>query len=279
MNDNEVDAILSEWELRIAQIKLFDTPERLTFGNVNVAVDRFRSLASFLQYYVPRLREWMNVYLEENRKEIFVEFCGSELHIQLFNLLDHETIQKHIAEWDAVFGNTPICYKNAEEVALEIYRKRPFSECNDTTILAIHEGKECDINPWFGCYLCENQESQWNQLLTRQLEDSNHPLRNSKLRLNIHVDYSTELEQCVLWTPPRSTSGEYSSLSKKAGQTVFQQMKAMIDHVIGLWDLSYGPYHKIMPMYRRFFQVWNTIDRIPRIIQQTLPDIVDLEYT
>ena len=278
MNDKEVTTVLSEWESRIAQIKLFDTPERLTFGNVNIAVDRFRSLASFLQYYVPKLREWKDNYLKAHRKEIFVTFCGTALHAQLFDP-KQDSITTERADWEAIFGNTPISYAIAEEIAIAIDKKRPITACDDPTILEIHQGKECDTESWLGCYLCETQHIQWNRFLTIQLKDSDHPLRNPRYLPQVIQQYDTELENCEGWAPPRPThkgiEEKCRNRERKKGLTVFQQMQDLLHRVLYLWK----PMGSNKTMHDRFFQVWDTIDRIPHVIQLTLPDIIELEYT
>jgi len=284
---DQIEVILSEWELRINQIKLFDTPEMLTFGNVNVAVDRFRSLTIFIRHHLPTLREWMNAYLEKNRKQIFIRFCGTQLHEDLLGIIHNGRYQNLNTlirdDWDAVFGATEARFSVAHHVAEDLNKRISVLDCDDEQILAIHRGQD-HTDDWWGCELCDSQKYRWVNELRRRFVESEHPLQNPIYRQHLMKTYATELEQLGDWEPPHSyqqidlhksfLQRTYMERKKKPGQTRNQQMKEMMQY-LGDWSL---PYASRKDAYHRFLQLWDTLDVIPFVIQLYLPDIIELEY-
>jgi len=288
--DHEIERIISEWEFRIKQINLFNTPEMLTYGNVNVAIDRYRSFVIFIRHYTPILRKWMNQYLVEHRKHIFIKLCGSRLYNELLSPIDstRHYVTSHYttahSEWDAIFGATPARFLIAHDAATALYKKIPIVECDIPSIIAIHEGLD-HTTDWWGCDRCDTQKDLWSQELTRRFKESEHPLQNPTYRQHMGHTYATELEQLGEWEPPhlwfdidsykQSLQTEYSTYVKVNGQTHFQQMKTLVSSVVrmcGLPDSKKDPYY-------RFFQLWNKLDIIAFVIQLHTPDIIELEYT
>ena len=290
--DHETERIISEWEFRIKQIELFNTPEMLSYGNVNVAIDRYRSFVVFIRYYTPILRKWMNQYLVDHRKHIFIKLCGSRLYNELLSPIDstRHYVTDHYttahSEWDAIFGETPARFSIAHKAALALYNKIPIAECDTPSIREMHEGIDHE-NSWWGCDLCDMQVYQWKQELTRRFKESEHPLQNPTYRQHMQHTYAKELEQLGEWEPPHlwfdidsyksSLQTEYTTYVKSdtSGKTHFQQMKTLVSSVVrmcGLPDSKKDPYY-------RFFQLWNKLDLISFIIQLHLPDMIELEYT
>lgn len=294
--DATIERIIAEWEFRIKQIDLFNTPEMLTYGNVNVAIERFRSFVTFIRYYAPALRDWTNQYLIQHRKHIFIKFCGTRLYNELLGPIDptRHYVADHLttthSEWDAIFGSTPARFSIAHNAAVALYKKIPMIECDVPSIRAIHEGLDHDTN-WWGCDRCDTQAHQWSQELVRRFKESEHPLQNPTYRQHLSHTYAKELEQLGEWEPPHSwfdidsykaslqadyvTHVKGDTLGKLLGKTNYQQMKLLVSSIVRLCGL---PDSKKDPYYR-FFQLWNKLDLISFIIQLHLPDMIELEYT
>ena len=292
----EIEPILQEWDERVKQIMLFTMPETLSFGNVNRAIDRIRSLAQFLQYNEPILREWMMTYLAENRKEIFARWWTEHINRWVQTHTDRYYHRKVLysnakTEWNAVFGNTDICFEHAEQVALDTEQKRSFKCCDDPAIIKMHEAKEHIYDDWEGCWHCEDQEHAWQVCLEKRMKQISHPLLNGNWQSIIQRQ---ELNSITVWEPPHKWDYEYlpsyhnlatykeyivkqhAVLSINSGETMYQAMKKFIPMMFryGGWLLSSSS--KKTP-YDRFIQLWNTLDLVLFSIRIDIPVLAELE--
>lgn len=276
-----VDSILREWFWRIKQINDIDDQETVAFGNVSLAIERFQELAAFIQAYLPTLTTWMTDYLDKNRSEIFIRYWGEMIHSEAMQT--HPRVVPRLLqakqEWDSVFGKDPaLCTTLSDRVVKKTREMWNVSNCDDPTILAIHEGKEhyssCE---WFGCDHCEEQEHAWHRELIRRMTESSHPLLNPKKRTFLSYHFKSELNEVVVqqkWEPPRSTEPRKPFPEEKLGQTIIQRFRSMLPIFIDGWSLSYQ-YEK--DPYKQFFQLWNTLDGIMGVIQNDLLMMIDLE--
>ena len=292
----EIERILTEWGTRVDQIMLFNTPETLSFGNVNRAIARFRSLAQFLQYYEPILREWMMTYLAENRKMIFARWWTehiakwTESHTERYIWVPvlHPEAK---TEWDSVFGSTEFCFEKAEQVAQDTRKNLPFENCDNQTIIDIHAGKDHYYDDWDGCWYCEEQKHVWCSLLLQRMKQTSHPLLNGNWQSIIDTP---ELDTIGDWSPPHKWDYEYvrdyydlatykeyltrerSALPILPGETMYMIMKKFVPLILrrGGWLLHSTS--KKTP-YDRFIQLWNTLDLVLFSIRLDIPKLAEFE--
>ena len=292
MDNAMLEEVLTEWDNRVNQIKLFNTPEMLSFGNVNVAIERFRGLAQFLQYYVPLLQDWTTNYIKAHRAEIFTWWWMEHINKWVVSHGDPHSHIKYLhpnakAEWDNIFGQTEFCFSIAEQVAKATKEKLPISQCDEPRIVAIHEPYPHKYD-WDHCWYCDDQEREWSKELKRRILQSDHPLLN--------LDYTVVLNRPELdglgeWEPPHKWSNEYADVDEykeyiriqrsmktdKPGQTPYQIMKRLVPEMLSHsgWVLSHS--YKRTP-YDRFIQLWNTLDLVLHCIRIDLPRLVELEH-
>jgi hypothetical protein len=292
----EIEPIIAEWETRVKQVMLFTTPETLSFGNVSRAIDRIRSLAQFLQYNEPILREWMMTYLAENRTMIFARWNTE--HVNRW-VLTHTERYYHYkilypnakTDWNRVFGNTDICFETAEQVALDTEKKRSLAFCDEPAIIKMHEAKEHTYDDWEGCWYCEDQERAWQLCLEKRMKQIAHPLVNGDWR---SITHRPELATITDWEPPHKWDYECptnyhdlatykayickqrAALYVTSGETMYQAMKKFVPMIFcyGGWLLSSS---SKKTDYDRFIQLWNTLDLVLFSIRMDIPTLVDME--
>jgi len=292
----EIEPIIAEWEYRVKQVMLFTTPETLSFGNVVVAIRRIRSLAQFLQYNEPILREWMMTYLAENRKEIFVRWYTEHVNRWVQTHTERYYHRKVLypnakTDWNRVFGNTDICFETAEQIALDTQNKRPLSFCDEPSIIQMHEAKEHTYDDWEGCWYCEDQERAWQLCLEKRMKQMSHPFVNGDWR---SITHRSELLMITDWEPPHKWDYEShtnyhdldtykvhickqrAALSVHPGETMYQAMKKFVPMMFhcGGWLL---PFSTKNTAYDRFIQLWNTLDIVLFSIRMDIPALADME--
>jgi hypothetical protein len=284
-----MEAILTEWEQRVDQIKNFSRQHTISFGNTPLAVQRFRDLSRFLMLHEPRLREWMMDYLAKNRSEIFKSWWGSRIHSWMKDHLERwharDLPPNAKEEWNRVFGTTAP-FEAAMERADALRATLAISFCDVPEIVAAHEGRDHHYD-WDGCVHCEEQEWRWHRILSKRLLDSPHPLLNPALLATLKGDVPSD------WEPPhewgymdrgmaydREAYEEHLKKGRtsawKVGNTPFQKMTALIAEVFrgGAWEL---PHFYQKTEYHRFMQLWDRLDLIYSTVEMDLPNMVELE--
>ena len=285
----EMEAILTEWEFRVDQIKNFSRQHTISFGNTPLAVQRFRDLSRFMMLHEAELRDWMMDYLQKHRAEIFKSWWGSRIHSWMKDHLErwhaHDLPPHAKEEWDRVFGDVAP-FDKAMEIADAHRAELAVSCCDVPDIIAQHDGKEHHYD-WDGCIHCEAQEWQWHRVLHKRLLDSPHPLLNPSLLQALKADVPSD------WEPPhewgwldrgmaydREAYEEHLKKGRmiawKVGNTPFQKMTALMSEVFrgGAWELPHS-YQKTE--YHRFMQLWNRLDLIYSTVEMDLPKMVELE--
>jgi len=243
-------------------------------------------------------------YLEKHRPKIYMKWWRHHIHNWARGNIDF-IYRHHILhpdareEWDRVFGaNQETCFSLADRMIEHLSKKVPISQCDDPTILAIHEGRACH-GDWY-CDRCEERDMRWKNELTRRLTECNHPALN--LQRYLWMSDQIILEKIGnTWEPPHVWGykmyhlGEYVtymasqrdkdvlSPHRRMGQTPFQKMKDLLSNVFqcGGWELprvyySANEQEKQME-YIRFLQLWNGLDLIFYSIHMDLPKIEALE--
>lgn len=300
-----IEAILAEWSNKVQDIKGFERRETKHYGNVNQAIQGFRDLAVFLQEKEPILREWMMTYLKEHRGEIYIKWWGDHIYNWARGRIDFIYAHYYLhpdarEEWDRIFGtDRTTCFDLADRVVEQLAKKKPMEQCDDLTILAIHEGKPHHGDWW--CDDCEDQEMRWKNELLRRLTECNHPALNPERRFSLSYRVKDALLTLDNWEPPHEWGnkiyhlGEYVtymashrdreilSPHRKMGQTPCQTMKTVLEDVFycGGWELPRVYYstneQKKQMEYTRFLQLWNGLDLIFYTIRMDLPRIQGLE--
>jgi len=300
----EIESIISEWNEKVKKIKGFHERQTPQYGNVNHAVNAFRELATFLKQKEPIMRKWMMNYLEEHRPKIYMKWWRHHIHNWARGNIDF-CYRHHILhpdakdEWDRVFGaNQETCFSLADRMIENLSKKVPISQCDDVTILAIHEGRE-HCGDWY-CDNCEEQEMRWKNELVRRLTECNHPALNIERHLwmsdqTILDKIGNKWEPLHEWGCKMYHLGEYVtymashrdreilSPHRRMGQTPFQKMKDLLSNVFlcGGWELPRVYYsaneQKKQMEYIRFIQLWNGLDLIFYSIHMDLPKIEALE--
>lgn len=300
----EIEPIILEWNEKIKKIKGFNERQTPQYGNVNHAVNAFRELATFLKEKEPILRKWMMNYLGEHRPKIYMKWWRHHIHNWARGNIDfiyrHHILHPNAKEeWNRVFGlNQETCFLLADRMIENLCKKIPISQCDDPTILAIHEGRE-HRGDWY-CDHCEEQEMRWKNELMRRLTECNHPALN--LERHLWISDQTILDKIGnKWEPPHEWGnkmyhlGEYVtymashrdrdvlSTHRRMGQTPFQKMKELLSNVFQCsgWELPRVYYsaneQKKQMEYIRFLQLWNGLDLIFYSIHMDLPKIEALE--
>jgi hypothetical protein len=210
----QVQEILQTWNTKAKELMAFKE------HNCIVAATNAKDLVGFLRSSEPLLRVWMNDYLSKNRETIFIKSYSSLMLHWTKDLIKERwpSIQLHsdlANQWNSVFGSKPgLCFELAERVVKEAKNricqdhfeiKEHLHQIDDLTILGIHDGLPCDVCPWQGCDICENQYEAWKEELFRRISQSQHPLLNSEAR------YSWRIRECFEekpladdWLPPHN---------------------------------------------------------------------------
>lgn len=300
-----IEEILKEWDAKVKDIKGFHERQTPQYGNVNAAIKGFRELASFLKEKEPILREWMMKYLTEHRADIYIKWWGDHIHNWAKGNIDFVYAHHYLhpdarEEWNRIFGKDRIaCFDLADRVVKQLSNKKSINQCDDLTILAIHEEKPHRGDWW--CDDCEDQEMRWKNELIRRLTECNHPALNPERRYHLKYRFNDALTQLGNWEPPHEWGnkiyhlGEYVtymashrdrevlSPHRRMGQTPFQKMKDLLSDVFhcGGWELPRVYYsaneQKKQMEYIRFLQLWNGLDLIFYSIEMDLPKIEALE--
>lgn len=297
ITNEELENIMKIWHQHITTIKEIDKPNTISYGNVNICIQRFRELADFLQQHVPMMREWMMNYLQEHRKEIFYTFWRNHIHTWLKGHIDrnqrHHLYPQAEQEWDHVFGSS-YPFSLALQRTLDLQAIRSIDKCDDVVIRAIHQDIEHN-GGWWGCDYCDEQEMAWNHELQRRMQHSLHPLLSTEWNGYQIKGLLLNWKDGDTWEPlhnwgwihhqqPCTDLNEYKQYIKSRliefqssnGLTPIQRIRPLLNYILSHkgWciqnEYSNSPYH-------RFLQLWNTLDLVLYSIQLHLPILIDME--
>lgn len=299
-------ALLKEWGTRIKDVCEFENITSDYYRNGKRAIQLFRELADFLRMHEPALRIWMTEYLAKNRAEIFVKWWSthvSEWAKDQMNKFPKKKLHPHTQqEWDRLFAEEPeACFTLAKRVTADAHNRRDITQCDDLTILAIHEGRECDDDAW-ECYFCDTRDDAWTTELQRRLLHSSHPLLNLEKARFIYLSwrYKDALRALGDWTPPHFWGTvpaenrqekdcydleEYTNYMRKrraedygkTGQTPMQALEPMffIPRYYGGWSIRYYEHYKTE--YDAFILLWNKLDLLPVSLTLDLARLREIE--
>jgi hypothetical protein len=298
----EIWKLIEKWNLFIKEIQQFKNKDSRYHYNVKRAMQLYRELAAFLRTNEPVLRAWMVSYLGKYRRQIFVRWWC--MHVSQWAT---EQIKDNFPEkklhpdtqrvWDSMFGaEKGTQFSLAYTVIMQAKAKRELKGCDDLTILAQHEGKQCDGNGFY-CDLCDTQEHAWHQELIRRVTESQHILLNPTIYYR-HSAFYNESQSVIIasWSPPHIWGKKYKNrspvdindideykehltterLSKRDGQTPIQATHDFISATLSFsagWHVSVCEQDK----YIAFCGLWNTLDIIDYVINLDLPRVDEIE--
>jgi hypothetical protein len=294
-------SILEKWSQIQKDIWCFDYEKSPHYYNVKRVLGLYRSLAELLKKEEPVLRAWTNAYLETYRRDVFVRWWGRHVLEWAKDRLDSRFNNKELhpdAEhtWDSVFGSSAQTrFSLAHTVVENAVAKLPLDKCDDLTILAIHEGKQCDDGMY--CFLCED--------IKRRVFHSRHPLLNSDMQTYFSNRIKAFPEN---WTPPhvwgtiygrgsshecfdRDTYVDYMKKRRaeeygKDGLTPIQATKSLIsmanhtgkwNHHLGMEYLKQRFENEKDRQFEVFYTLWNTLDLLQISIDLDLQRIDEID--
>jgi len=293
----DINHLIYEWNFRVRQIKDIDKAETVSYGNVNLAIDRFLALSIFLRSYLPFMREWMMTYLETNRAAIFTRWWREHINKWAVNHIDrftYITLHPDATQWDTAFPETK-SVADANSILKEITGIRDISKCDIPKIATMHDGKEHN-GDWYGCDLCDTQEYLWKNELCNRIKTADHPLLNMTLPLPESVVPST-------WEPPHTWSYEqsqwltieaYKEVMQKVRDTVHPKTQSVnrpmyigktpiqIIRIVMPLMLQYGGWklneinYVSKDSYILFIQLWNVLDLVSYTTFLDLPTLINL---
>lgn len=277
------------------------------YHNGKRVIQLFKELAEFLRTHEPAMRQWMMEYLDKNRKEIFVKWWSNHVSEWAKDVRNHNNITLHPntqQEWDTIFGDDKAtCFELAHRVGTEARSRYDFKNCDDLTILAIHEGKEHDGTCW-GCDLCDEQTHAWETELVRRITNSCHPLLNPDKGKYLHYGWRHKEKVAMICDqePPHRwgtvyseeryhrgtmcyTLEEYEAFMRRTrrkkygetGQTPKQAIEPILYEAVyhGGWGIRYFENYKTE--YDAFICLWNTLDLMPLSFELDLRRLQEVE--
>jgi hypothetical protein len=298
---SEIWKLIEKWTTFVKEIHQFEHSHSRYYHNVKRAMQHYRELAEFLRANEPVLRAWMLAYLEKHRRQIFVRWWSNHVSQWATEQIKDNFPEKKLHPdtqrvWDSVFGGEKDTeFSLAYNVVMQAKARREIEACDDLTILAHHEGKQCISNGYY-CDMCDSQEYEWRQELIRRITHSQHPLLNADKYYRYLFDKSLD-ERIEFWSPPHIWGKDYSKRPcnniydideyklylksyrekyfKRDGQTPMQAAKDFISATLFLsgWNISA---HK-QDEYEVFFGLWNTLDMIDVVITMDLVHVAEIE--
>jgi len=299
----KINKILKEWRTRVNEIYDFNQRETHAFGNITLAITRFKELASFLMKNEPIMRAWCNEYFEKNRAAIFVTWCGKHFRTwaddKVYYGRSHNNYDPMLSivqeEWDRVYGDSQeMNFSIARQYVMQLSNMTDIRCCDDPTIIAIHTGLEHNYQ-WDECQYCEEQEMCWRNNRVARMKSSPHPLLNPDriFGASYRLKDTNKLQDWVL--PKRYSTDLYDEtqylkkmetrrITSKPGQTPLQQMKTIMSQALecGGWRLPFMHFFAIRSdkipedIYQIFVELWSGLDMIGPSIRLDLPRMLDL---
>jgi hypothetical protein len=307
MEFSEISTILEEWQSRTDDIDNFKN-ERSPYHNNGLRVlTLFRTLAAFLQEKEPLLRSWMMSYLNNKRVYIFGLWWNRHFTKWAVNQVEDTHPEKeslHPAiedQWNTILGTDHEDKVSVAKRMVEYYHTRQdVKDCDDITIKAIHEGRNCISNGWF-CDYCETQELLWKSERVRRIKTCHHPLLNEEQCGYLACYHKEKHPELCSWEPlhvwsrtflsSRTTKyiydwneyKDYLQTSRercytKTGQTPRQAIEDFLwetEYHTGILNISYSTkWHKEFDV---FCKLWNRLDTISVSLEYDLKRVEEIQ--
>jgi hypothetical protein len=276
-----VRSVLEEWKYYIHEINQFHNGRSDNYYVEDRIPVLFRQLASFLQENEPILRDWMMGYVQTYRKEILIRWYithVSEWAMDQIKRFPKKKLHPRVAEeWDRLVGVLP--FSTIEKTVKGFHAIRDISHCDVPSIIDIHRGKRCD--DCLCCFLCEEEEAEWNNELKQRLKESLSSL--------LVIRDPPDMED---WTPPysyRDSTGEYIDRNEykiylcerrikkyKPHQSTREMILELIHETMyhSSWTL---PHWNTTNEYELFLLLWNALDIIRASIRIDITHITRIE--
>lgn len=264
----EIKTTVLKWNAIYNKIKEFNQKGSPLYTNVLEVIKNIKELVNDITVCRDRFNVILNQYLSENRAEVWLRFWiehTKKKPIPLNTSFEHEWAT--YLPLRSVDPKYDISYENAQSMTNRMESLRSISNCDDPTILAIHEGRECEGNGWF-CWHCDDMESRWHDKLLNELKSSNNVFLNTVLESEF-IEYAKGIVAILIpdsWTPPiESNSSPYVGPEYKDGWTTIQCIREIL-HRNYDWGPSYNIYSK--SEYSIFISVLSYINTVPPILEK-----------
>ncbi len=236
-------------------------------GNVRVAADTWRRFAALWTEHRAALNDWCTTYLDAHRPEIFARYYierGAAALLAAFDrraAIECEDIICGASLWTAA--------KQAVEAAIA---RLPIECCDDPTILAIHEGRQCEHNGYF-CWHCDDMEAQWTRRIQDELKATQNPFLNVTAGRAFYRDYNGPVP--LTWVPPKPTR-EPIRFDAANGKTAFQAMKSFIEKTATIRaTLKFGG--AVTSDYKLLLALWSSFDLVDSNLQAASEHVARIE--
>jgi hypothetical protein len=253
----EIKTTVLKWNGIYSKIENFNRKGNPLYTNVLEVIKNIKELANDITVCRDRFNVILNQYLSENRAEIWLRFYIENPKNPYFE-----------QEWATYLAGRSvdpkydISYENSQDMTNRMKSLRSISYCDDSEILAVHEGRECEGNGWF-CWYCDDMESRWHNKLLNELKSSNNVFLNPVLQAEF-VEYAKGILGIPeSWSPPIEYTF-YSGPVYKDGWTRIQCMKEIVESIY-YWGSMYKI--KTTSDYSIFISVLSYINTVPPILE------------
>ena len=305
MEFSDIVKIVDTWYEKKNDILDFEHSNSPYHHNGLRVLTLFRELAEFVKEHEPTLRSWMMAYLRKNPLHIFAMWWNKHFQTWAIDQVKerfprgpplHPNIEE---QWDSIFGEDQEDRFSVAKRMVDYYHaRREVKDCDDVTILAIHEGLECKSDGW-DCYYCEPQEHLWAKERVRRIQTCHHPLLNEERCRFLHWCQKAHPELCS-WEPPHIWTDKYNNGNtqhiydwneykeylqtnretrySKTGQTPRQAIKDFLLETqcyTGILDISYN--RREQKEFNVFYMLWNMLDTIPVTLEYDLKRVEEIQ--
>lgn len=280
---DEVQAAVIQWRKSYEAILEFNTKTSQHYTNVTIARDRIRDLANSINTNIHSFKVTINQYLQDNRNEIWLRYWIQDTSESLLHklngyryLISFTVNPMFEQEWSAVENiifpdSYDTLYKNALSILSAVHSKKSLLECDDPTIMAVHEGKECQDNSW-GCGMCDRMSYTWNQKLIKEALNTNNIFLNTKLQEEFIQYAKNVIVVPDSWEPVKKYTSPVQ-ITHIPGGTAIQNLRELIGSMY-TWGLSYRL--NTRSHYSTFMSLWSYLDEIAPVLDNDLRYLADL---
>jgi len=270
---DDIQSNINKWKKVYTTITEFDKKTSVQYTNVISTSNNIKDLATTIKSNIPTFKTIINQYLLDNRKEIWLRYWIQETSTLLIHKLNG--YRYHISyivdplfekEWSTVenmvFPDTyNTLYRNAVAIIDTVKSKKSLLDCDDQSILALHEGKECQRNSW-GCGICERMSYNWNQKLIKEALNTNNIFLNTKLQEEF-IQYAKNIITIPdSWEPAKKHTCSIQKTYKNNATTI-QNLRELIGSMYN-WGLSHRL--KTDSEYSTFISMWSYMDEITPVL-------------
>jgi len=288
----DIREILTQWAAYQDNIRQFRNGPNAY--DIPYFIAQFRELAVFLQEKEFFLREWMMEYLRAHRQTIFIKWWRKHIYDwAMGSPLLHPLAEQ---EWDMLFGDQAVSrFSTAAKAVEKMNALWSIKHCDDVTILAIHEGLDCDSFP---CSYCDEREDAWRYELQRRLIHSQHPLLNPAIKIWDAPRISNEWTLPHIWgmvdkkicynldeykeymckerVQDRLFTGEIGKTKRECMQNFIWKAFEYRGWGVDRFEINWTQRLRILPKnikddYEIFCILWNIVDLISFTISLDLP--------